>query len=131
MPTGLPSPGPDGAAVRRRVLLVEDDLVTASALSTILTRRGFEVLHAATVADALTLLDVAPEAVILDLMLPDGDGSAVLQRLRATGAHTRVVVTTAVGDSDRLAAVRAMNPDVLLQKPIDLASLLRGLSPVN
>jgi DNA-binding response OmpR family regulator len=113
------------------VLLVEDDLVSASALTTILTRRGFNVIHAATVAEGLTQLSASPDTVILDLMLPDGDGAAVLQQLRDAGSSTRVIVTTAVHDDARLDAVRAMRPDVLLQKPIDLPSLLRVLGPLN
>ncbi len=114
------------------MLLVEDDPVSASALSTILTRRGFEVLHAATLAQGLALLATrSPDTVLLDLMLPDGDGSVLLERARAEGRPVRVIVTTAVGDDARLAAVRALGPDVLMQKPIDLAGLLKLLQPLN
>ena len=111
--------------------MVEDDLVSASALSTILGRRGYVVAHATTVAVALSLLDPPPDTIILDLMLPDGDGEAVLQAVRAARVPTRVVVTTAMNEGDRLTAVRALGPDVLLQKPIDLASLLRAMKPLN
>ncbi len=117
--------------VGRRVLLVEDDPVSASALSTILTRRGYQVLHAPTVARGLLLLAEVPDAIILDLMLPDGDGATVLQQVRAAGLACRVVVTTAVHDVAHLAAVRAMNPEVVLQKPIDLAVLLKIIQPLN
>ncbi len=113
------------------MLLVEDDLVSASALSAILTRRGFEVLHATTVAAGLAGLAESPDAVILDLMLPDGDGAAVLQQARAAGAAVRVIVTSAVHDDARLAAVHALGPDLMMQKPIDLAGLLRALLPMN
>ena len=113
------------------MLLVEDDLVSASALTAILSRRGFEVLHAGTVSAGLALLAEAPDTVILDLMLPDGDGAAILQQVRDSGAPTRVVITTAVHDLARLAAVRGLGPDVILQKPIDLAGLLTVLRPLN
>jgi DNA-binding response OmpR family regulator len=113
------------------VLLVEDDLVSASALTAILSRRGFHVLHATTVAVGLELLAEQPDTVILDLMLPDGDGAALLQHVRAAGLRVRVVVTTAVHDVARLAAVRALGPDLLMQKPIDLADLLTVLKPLN
>ncbi len=110
---------------------MEDDLVSASALMAILTRRGFEVLHASTVAAGLAMLDEKPDTVILDLMLPDGDGAAVLKHIRAAGLPTRVVVTTAVHDAARLADVRALGPDLVMQKPIDLAGLLQVLQPLN
>ncbi len=42
-----------------------------------------------------------------------------------------MIVTTAVHDADRLAAVRALGPDVMMQKPIDLAGLLKLLQPLN
>lgn len=113
------------------MLLVEDDLVSASALRSILVRRGYHVVHAATVAEAMAGLSPPPDVVILDLMLPDGDGAAVLVHLRAAGVSVRVIVTSAVHDPDRLSAVRALAPDVMLQKPIDLVGLFRVLNPPN
>ena len=116
----------------RRVLLVEDDLVSASALQAILVRRGYQVVHAATVAQAMASLGPPPpDTVILDLMLPDGDGAAVLAHLRAANAPCRVIVTSAVHDTSRLEAVQALAPDVMLQKPIDLVGLFRALKPAN
>jgi DNA-binding NarL/FixJ family response regulator len=69
--------------------------------------------------------------VILDLMLPDGNGGTVLSAIRAQGLSARVLVTTAVIDSDRLDQVRAMDPEVILQKPIDLPRLLTLMQPLN
>ncbi len=113
------------------MLLVEDDLVSASALTAILARRGFEVLHAPTVAAGLAMLAELPDVVVLDLMLPDGDGAALLKHVRSSGLPIRVVVTTAVHDAARLADVRALGPDLVMQKPIDLAGLLRAIQPLN
>jgi DNA-binding response OmpR family regulator len=113
------------------VLLVEDDAISASALKTILTRRGFEVVHVVTVAEAKKQLSQNPLFVILDLMLPDGDGIAVLKAIRQAGMNSRVLVTTAVGDHDRLRLVYALEPEIVLQKPIDLTRLLNALRPVN
>lgn len=110
---------------------MEDDLVSASALTAILTRRGYEILHAPTVAEAMALLSERPDTIVLDLMLPDGDGAAVLTAVRQSGLPIRVVVTTAVHDPARLAEVRALQPDLVMQKPIDLAGLLRVLQPLN
>jgi two-component system response regulator RegA len=108
-----------------RVLLVEDDLVTASALIAILTRRGFDVLLATTVAQGMAMLAREPAYVVLDLMLPDGDGSALLRYVRDQHLPARVLVTTAVSDPARLSEVRRLTPDVLMQKPIDLHDLLK------
>lgn len=86
---------------------------------------------AATLAEGLAALDARPHWVILDLMLPDGDGGLVLRRVRDYGLPIRVVVTTGSHDPDRLRLVRALQPDALLGKPIRLPELLRhiGLNP--
>jgi CheY-like chemotaxis protein len=118
-----PSPSPNS----RRVLVIEDDATTCSALKSILTRRGWDVLVAPDLARGIVLMDQNPQCVILDLMLPDGDGIAILKYIRARNLPTKVVVTTGVNDTERLEAVRGLNPTSLLRKPIDLWSLLRGL----
>src|SRR4051812_17198958 len=57
---------------RPRLLVVDDDPYTRSALHALFTRQGWHVLLAATVAEGLALLDPAPCCVVLDLNLPDG-----------------------------------------------------------
>lgn len=113
------------------MLLVEDDLVSASALGSILRRRGFDVYHVETIAAALKLLINEPEFVLLDLMLPDGDGATVLRAIRDLGMSSRVLVITAVNDPDQLAAVAAFMPETVLQKPIDLPGMLSLMQPQN
>jgi DNA-binding response OmpR family regulator len=113
------------APAGRRLLLVEDDLATSSALRSILGRRGWVVDVAGTLAEALSLLDPQrlPAWVMLDLMLPDGDGLTVLRKIRADGLDVKVVVSTAASDRQRLDAVSRLAPDLVLCKPIDLSEL--------
>ena len=68
------------------------------------------------------------DCIILDLMLPDGDGVGLLQEIRARQLPVRVLVTTAVSDPKRVQHVRSLAPEKMLRKPIDLAELLRGLA---
>ena len=80
------------------VLLVEDDEHLAGLLVTLLARHGLGVVHVATVADALARgREIDPHVVVLDLELPDGDGTEVVARLRAEGRlqDASVVVYTA------------------------------------
>jgi DNA-binding response OmpR family regulator len=109
------------------VLVVEDDPSSASALRTILTRLGWQVMEATSVAMALGSLGKAIDVVVLDLMLPDGDGAAVLARVKGTNSRCRVAVTTGVSDPERLKKLRAIGPDLVLMKPIDLPALVRFL----
>ncbi len=109
-------------------MLVEDDAPTRSALERIYTRRGWVVDVAGTVAEARAMLARRPDCLVLDLMLPDGDGVEVLRAIRRAGLPIRVAVTTGTDDRERLRAVRALRPDTLLFKPIDIADLDAALS---
>ncbi len=138
-PTPQSSPLPDSSRspldvrsaplAKGRVLLVEDDAVSANALRLFVTRFGGTVVVAANIAQALRELATAPDAVVLDLMLPDGDGVAVLQHIRKNGIKTRVAITTGVTDPGRLGDLGTLSPDRVLRKPIDLDALLRAIDP--
>jgi two-component system, response regulator RegA len=113
------------------VLVVEDDRATSSALRVLLARKGWEVQVAASLADAMAAIDSAPDVVILDLMLPDGNGEAVLERARQSKLPSRIIVTTGASDQNRLAAVQRLGPDALLMKPIDFQELYRHLALID
>jgi len=111
-----------------RVLIVEDDPTSANALRTLISARGFEVIQAVTLADAIGQLDHSFFAVLLDLMLPDGDGAAVLKRMREINQSTKVIVMTGVNDAARIDALKTWSPEGVLKKPLNLADLFRHLS---
>src|SRR5262245_24848007 len=68
---------------KRRVLVVEDDESSRNALQFLLASSGWEVDLANNLAEALDLLKKSPpDSVVLDLMLPDGDGTLLLEYLR-------------------------------------------------
>ncbi|WP_422925944.1 response regulator [Singulisphaera sp. PoT] len=114
--------------VKPRLLVVEDDRTTSSALRAIFHRKGWEVFTASSLAEALPLLSTipSPDYLILDLMLPDGDGMTLLERVRGESLATRVAVTTGSNDQHRLDAVARLRPEVFLRKPISLQELLKG-----
>lgn len=111
---------------RRRLAIVEDHDSTRWLLAKLLERKGWEVQTAATIAEGFALLEPRPDCLILDLMLPDGDGEVILRHVREHDLGTRVVVTTGTGDEDRLEAVRGLRPDAVLRKPIDLDEVCRA-----
>lgn len=108
-----------------RVLIVEDDLSTRAALRSTFSRRGWQVTTAATLGEGLASLDPAPDCIVLDLVLPDGPGEAVLRKVRAENIPSRIAVSTGTSDPTRLAAVKGMEPDILLFKPLDSDVLFR------
>src|SRR5207245_2246768 len=97
----------------------------------ILRRRGFEVTTVTTVAAAIAHIGSEPDFVLLDLMLPDGDGAHVLRQIRDANYSTRVVITTAISDPERLHDVQQLKPDAVLLKPLDLNTLLKMIEPMN
>jgi two-component system, NtrC family, response regulator AtoC len=93
--------------VSARILIVDDDAGYARALSRILSRAGHEVVTAASAGEARERFEaLQPEVVILDYQLPDTDGLAVLDALRAKGSGSVFLLNTAFPDLD--IAVEAM-----------------------
>lgn len=110
-----------------RILIVDDDLTFALMLRTWLTKKGFEVQTAGSVAAARAALTEADYALVLsDMRLPDEDGVALLQWISGRPAEVPVIVMTSYAEIQN--AVRCMklgardyvakpvNPDELLKK---------------
>ncbi len=107
------------------VLVVEDNALVTSATRILLEDAGFRVSTAASVAEAYTACqNDPPAAILLDLRLPDGDGLTLLQRLRADGGPSRVVIALTGRDEPEIRArcLRAGCVEVLL-KPVDVRAL--------
>lgn len=112
----------------QRVLVVEDDAALRGVLDRGLREEGFAVSLAATGADALGLVDkLAPDALVVDIGLPDSDGRDLCQALRARGIHTPVLFLTARDALvDRVSGFDAGGDDYLV-KPFALVELVRRL----
>ena len=78
------------------ILVVEDEERLAALLRKTLTEAGFDVVLVGTCADAAKAwIERNPRLVVLDIMLPDGDGLELLTTARARGANTPVLVLSA------------------------------------
>jgi PAS domain S-box-containing protein len=116
-----------------RLLVCEDDADVAEVLRQTLRRDGFVVDVVGSVADALAALSVnnAYRALLLDLVLPDGDGVALIQTLRAMpGARDLpIVVVSAEAERGReaLGGV-ALNVVDWMEKPVDVMRLRRAVT---
>ncbi|HEY0107944.1 MAG TPA: response regulator transcription factor [Rhizomicrobium sp.] len=110
-----------------RILIVDDEPQIQRFLRAGLPPHGYECVEALTAAQALKLLvSEKPDAVILDLGLPDQDGFAVLEKIRAT-ALTPVVVLSARSDVEGKVKALEMGADDFVTKPFDMAELLARL----
>ena len=108
-----------------RLLVVEDDPQVRAMLARALGYEGFEVTTVATGAAAMAELRRAePELMLLDLLLPDGDGMDVCRRIRAAGGHIPILMLTARDTvSDRIEGLEAGADDYLV-KPFSTAELV-------
>src|SRR4051812_29067472 len=110
-----------------RLLVVEDDADLRSVLRRGLTEEGFEVTVAADGAGAIAAADSQPDALVVDIGLPDADGRDVCQALRARGAHMPVLFLTARDTrADRLSGF-ASGGDDYVTKPFDFAEVVARL----
>lgn len=109
-----------------RVLVVEDDPSSRRALTSLLKLNGFEAADASTQADAIRRLRDNPVCVLLDLMLPDGNGSAVLDHIRRHQLPIRVAVTSGAANWESM--LREARPDAYFRKPLDFESIVRWLT---
>jgi two-component system KDP operon response regulator KdpE len=116
-----------GASDGPRVLICDDEPHIIRALKVTLREAGFRSLPAATVAEALQVAALQhPDAAILDLVLPDGDGLDVCRALR-TWSEMPIIVLSATGDEDRKILVLEAGADDYVTKPFSPRELIARL----
>ena len=105
-----------------RVLVVEDDAAIRRLLHAALTRSGYQVIEAADARAALAALAIdKPEAVLLDLGLPDRDGLELVPLIKAAGVA--LIVVSARGETDQKVAALDLGADDYVIKPFDTEEL--------
>jgi two-component system OmpR family response regulator len=113
------------------LLLVDDEDNLRTMLEAALRHSGYEVHAAANGRDALTAAaSVRPDLIVLDVMLPDLDGFAVCQRLRAEGDRTPVVFLTARDATEDKVRGLTTGGDDYLVKPFSLDELVARIDAV-
>jgi two-component system, OmpR family, KDP operon response regulator KdpE len=113
-----------------RVLVCDDELQILRALKIVLREAGFEVVATATAGEALDAAALRPpDAAIVDLMLPDGDGVDVCRRLRQWSAMP-ILVLSAIGDEDRKVEALEAGADDYVTKPFGPRELVARLQAV-
>lgn len=114
----------------REVLVVDDEADLAFALGLSLELVGYRVRSAASGEEALTLIDDhEPDAIVLDLRLPDMDGWEVLRRLTDSGRFPRipVVIVSAQVDAQTSSMASGLGCHAFLGKPVSATDLNRAL----
>ena len=110
-----------------RILVVDDEPQFLRALQTNLRGAGYDVVTASTGEEALTSAGLhPPEAIILDLLLPDGRGTDVCRELRKWTAAPIILVSAVGEEKEKIAALDA-GADDYVTKPFAIGELLARL----
>jgi two-component system, OmpR family, response regulator QseB len=108
--------------LRPRLLIVEDHEILAQCVSRLFEDFGIDSVTATTVAGANRQLDIPIDAVLLDVLLPDGTACDVIRAARAAGVKAQILIWTALGRAD-LDDVIDLTPDEILYKPTSIAEI--------
>jgi two-component system KDP operon response regulator KdpE len=121
------SPSPAEAGPRPRILVVDDEPQIVRALKVVLREAGFDAFAAETAAEALDAAAVRPpEAAIVDLVLPDGDGIDLTRRLREW-SEMPILVLSAVGEESQKVRALEAGADDYVTKPFGTRELIARL----
>jgi two-component system response regulator RegX3 len=112
------------------VLFVEDERSILEPFSRALAREGFDPVPARTVAEAIAAArERPPDVVLLDVMLPDGDGRDVLRELRRTSEVPVIMLTARGTETDRVVGLE-LGADDYVVKPFSGAEVIARLRAV-
>ena len=109
---------------RSRILLVDDEVAIQRAVAPLLRSRGYDVDIAGTGADALRMVaEQPPDLIVLDLGLPDLEGTEVCRRVRAKSKVPIVVLSARGAEADKVNALD-LGADDYVTKPFGPEELL-------
>ena len=111
----------------QRILVCDDEMQIRRALRVVLKDAGFEVTETANAQEALDAVSVRPpDAAIIDLLLPDGDGIEVCRNIRSW-SEMPILVLSAVGEEDQKVRALEAGADDYVTKPFGPRELVARL----
>jgi DNA-binding NtrC family response regulator len=94
----------------------------------LLKLKGFDASYACNLSEALEQIKTQPTAVLLDLMLPDGNGATVLDHIRRNNLPIRVAITSGASNWKSLIGEGPSKPDAFFSKPLQIDQLVGWLT---
>lgn len=111
-----------------KILLVEDDFALAMGTEYALQSEGYEVVHADNLKKAEVFLDASISLILLDVMLPDGNGYEFCKKVRAKGWKMPVIFLTAVSEEANIVQGLELGGDDYVTKPYRVKELLSRIA---
>ncbi len=107
-----------------KILLVEDDKSISDAFAVLFRHYEYQVTVASTLAEGQAALSTGFDLILLDLLLPDGDGTEILQQVRVSGITSKVFVLTGSTDKTAMLKIRRFMPEKFFRKPLNFLEIL-------
>lgn len=114
----------------KNILLVEDDRAVALAVIYSLKKEGFNVEHAMNLKTARTLIVDNIDIILLDLMLPDGDGYELCSEIRESGNEIPIIFMTACDEETNVVTGLELGADDYVNKPVKIKELVARINAV-
>lgn len=116
----------------RKILLIEDDFALAMGMNYTLKAEGYETSHAKNLKEARAFLlgNKDYSLIILDVMLPDGDGFSFLEEFMQMNIDIPVIFSTAVSDEANIVRGLELGADDYITKPYRVKELLARIAAV-
>ena len=118
---------------RKRILVVEDSTTTAAVITNILKAFNYEIVHAGTGAEAMEAIKThRPDLVLLDVLLPDTNGSIICQRLKADPATWDIPIVYLTSKSEHTIELNRTfhTADGYLSKPVSQWQLVNRVEHI-
>ena len=110
------------------ILIVDDEATARKFVSEALADAGYDAIEAGNLKEANKAIDTgAADIILLDVMLPDGSGLSLLDRLAMENPRPPVILITAFGEVDTAVEAMKKGAQDFLQKPLDLERLLQAI----
>jgi len=114
--------------MKKKILIVEDDLTIQTQLKTLLTGNGYEVFTVTNFSQTMEQIqEFAPHLVLLDIKLPENNGFEICAQIRTFSDMPIVFVTSSNTDMDELNSIM-LGGDAFITKPYNIAILLAKIS---
>ncbi|MGL5692606.1 MAG: response regulator transcription factor, partial [Peptostreptococcaceae bacterium] len=114
----------------QKVLLVEDDRAVALAVIYSLKKEGFVVEHAMNLKSAREMISDDIDIILLDLMLPDGDGYEMCSEIRESKNEVPIIFMTACDEESNIVTGLDLGADDYITKPVKIKELVARMNAV-
>ena len=117
-----------GIGMGQKILLVEDDYALAMGTEYALQAEGYTVVHASNLENARIALKEQPDLILLDVMLPDGNGFDFCREVRKNNLCVPIIFLTAVGEEVNIVQGLEFGADDYVTKPYRVKELLSRIA---